>query len=69
MTGEQFRRDRPKARPSLDRTAFHAAHTSHPRLGGQFLQQRLGLLEVGGVEAFGEPVVGLNLAKAKIPAK
>jgi len=57
MTGQQFRPGGPKARPSLDRATFQTAHTPRPGLGGQFLQQRLGVLEVGGVKAFGEPAI------------
>jgi len=41
----------------MDRAAFHPAHTPHPGLGGQFLQQRLGIFKVWRVEALGEPVV------------
>src|SRR6516165_7926718 len=59
---------RAKARPSLDCAEFHPAHTYHPGLGGQFLQQRLGLLEVSGVEAFGEPVVDFGEHRAGLVA-
>ena len=51
---------RPKNATILDRAAFHPAHTPHPGLGGQLVQQRLGIFEVGGIEAFGEPVVDLR---------
>jgi hypothetical protein len=44
-------------REFLDRAHFQTAHTPHAGLCGQFGQQRLGVFEVGGVEAFGEPVV------------
>ena len=34
------------------------------RLVRQFLEQRLGVLEIGGVEAFGEPVVDIGEHRA-----
>jgi len=52
----------------FDRATFHTAHIPHPGLGGQFLQQRLGLLEVGGVEAFGEPVVDFGQRGVRLVA-
>jgi hypothetical protein len=42
-----------------------AAHLSRPfGLGLQFLEQRIGVLQVGGVEAFGEPIVDLRGQRA-----
>ena len=55
-------------RPSFDHAAFHTAHTPHPGLAGQFVQQRLGLLQVGGIETFGEPVVDFSEHGARLVA-
>src|SRR5215472_12671159 len=55
-------------RESLNRAAFRTAHTAHPGLGSQFVQQCLGLLEVGGVEAFGEPVVDFGQHRVRFVA-
>jgi hypothetical protein len=45
-------------------SAFAAAHF----LRSKFLEQRLGVLEVGGVEAFGEPVVDFRQHRAGLVA-
>jgi hypothetical protein len=50
-------------REALDRAAFELKQRILPTLGAlcdQFLQQRLGVFEVGGIEAFGEPVVNVR---------
>jgi hypothetical protein len=39
------------------------------RPSAQFIEQRLSLFQLGSIEAFGEPVVGLNLAAVEISAK
>ena len=65
MMGQQFRRGWPKVRPSLDRAAFHTADTPHPGLGGQFLQQRLGVFKVRRVETLSEPVVDFSEHRAR----
>ena len=59
---------RAKARPSLDRAAFHTAHTPHTGLGGQFVQQRLGVFKVRRVEALGEPVVDFGKRRVRFVA-
>ena len=41
---------------------------SAPGLGGQFIQQRLGLLEVGSIESFGEPVVDFGEHRVRFVA-
>src|SRR6516164_9633443 len=51
-----------------DRAAFHPAHTPHLGLAGQFVQQRLGVFKVRGVEAFGEPVVDFGEHRARLVA-
>jgi len=68
MSAKSSEDDRPKCENLFDRAAFRTAHTYHPGLGGQFLQQRLGLLEVSGVEAFGEPVVDFGEHRAGLVA-
>ena len=55
-------------RESLDRVGFKTAHTPHPCLCGQFVQQCLGVFEVGGIEAFGEPAINLGEHRARFVA-
>ena len=52
----------------MDRAAFHTAHTPHPGLCNQFVQQRLRVLQIGSVEAFGEPAVDGCQQRARLLA-
>src|SRR5215469_7329625 len=50
-------------------SVLHFVHSIYPfPLRAQFVEQRLGVLQVGGVEAFGEPVVDLAEHRARLLA-
>jgi hypothetical protein len=54
-------------RESLDSAAFQTAHIPPmSELHAQLVQQRLGVLQVSGVEAFGEPVVNFGESRQTI---
>jgi len=38
------------------------------RLSGQLIQQRLGLFQIGGIEAFGEPIVDFGEQRVRLIA-
>jgi len=45
-----------------------ALRALHRRLSSQFVKQRLGILQVGGIEALGEPAVDFREYRARLVA-
>jgi hypothetical protein len=59
---------RAKSATIFGRRAYETAHTPHPGLSGQFVQQRFGVFEIGSIEAFSEPAVDFGKHRVRFVA-